>query len=630
MKINTIKLNNIGPYRDNNIFDLQATNTNLNITLIGGKNGTGKTTLLKSIKIGLFGCFSYGYKTANATYFKEIKNMLNNQSNKGSQFYIEIAFSYIENFKILKYTIHREWVTKNNELKEIVKVKLGDKELNDYESLELENKLKSLTSPALINSFIYDGEKISSIIEQGELEQYVREMFNSIFNIDLLEQLSQDLTAYMIRSYKSNNKTIEYDIANTLNSLNFVKSDIKTNETFLNNLAKDIDNLNIEISSKKKEFETLGGLTKEDIVKVSNLVNEIEKRKEENNGFLKFFSEEYLHLAMLLNELKEVSRKAKKELPLRYARQLEVIQEYLNENLSKYITKLKSKTKCEIFGLEKDEIDALDSVIKHIKDYKEHAIEILNDKSLSENLLDLRSQLDKNSSMNKLMSLSNDIETLQAKLNNKKEEYNAVSSKLKEKYQERDNLIKKYDAIAENVRKDKLTNSSYVQCTNSLRLCEAFKNKLIVEKLNKVADMACEIFNKTIRKSNYVKKMKFEKDFSFKLYSGNDIEMSPQVLSAGEMQILVSSIIWAMFKISKRKEMFVFDTPLARLDTENRIQFIKNIMSTISDQVIVLSTDSEFIGRNLKAIEKNLSRKYLLEYNDTTKTTSITNEYFGD
>lgn len=96
------------------------------------------------------------------------------------------------------------------------------------------------------------------------------------------------------------------------------------------------------------------------------------------------------------------------------------------------------------------------------------------------------------------------------------------------------------------------------------------------------------------------------------------------------MQILVSSIIWAMFKISKRKEMFVFDTPLARLDTENRIQFIKNVMSTISDQVIVLSTDSEFIGRNLKAIEKNLSRKYLLEYNDTTKTTSITNEYFGD
>ena len=93
----------------------------------------------------------------------------------------------------------------------------------------------------MINSVIYDGEKISSIIEQGELEQYVREMFNSIFNIDLLEQLSQDLTAYMIRSYKSNNKTIEYDIANTLNSLNFVKSDIKTSETFLNNLAKDID-----------------------------------------------------------------------------------------------------------------------------------------------------------------------------------------------------------------------------------------------------------------------------------------------------------------------------------------------------------------------------------------------------
>ena len=61
MKINTIKLNNIGPYKDSNIFELDSSNSNNNITLIGGKNGTGKTTLLKSIKIGLFGCFSYGY-----------------------------------------------------------------------------------------------------------------------------------------------------------------------------------------------------------------------------------------------------------------------------------------------------------------------------------------------------------------------------------------------------------------------------------------------------------------------------------------------------------------------------------------------------------------------------------------
>ena len=57
--------------------------------------------------------------------------------------------------------------------------------------------------------------------------------------------------------------------------------------------------------------------------------------------------------------------------------------------------------------------------------------------------------------------------------------------------------------------------------------------------------------------------------------------MKLKTLSAGEMQLLVSSIVWAMFKVSGRKETFVFDTPLARLDIDNRLSFINNIIKTI-------------------------------------------------
>ena len=265
--------------------------------------------------------------------------------------------------------------------------------------------------------------------------------------------------------------------------------------------------------------------------------------------------------------MKSISKKAKKELPLRYAKQLEVIQNYLNEDFSAYIDKLKSQTKIEIFNLEEKEIEELNVTIKNLEKVTNRAVEILNDKGLSDNLLEMRDKLDKNSSMTKLITLSNEIEELQTKLSSKKEELNNITHILKEKNQEKDNLIKRYDTIAENVRKDKLANSSYVQCTNSLRLCDIFKNKLIDNKLKLVAEQACEILNKTIRKNNYINSMKFEKDFSFRLYDGNNREMAPQLLSAGEMQILVSSLIWAMFKVSGRKEMFVFDTPLARLDT---------------------------------------------------------------
>ena len=60
MKINYLKINNIGPYVGEHLFNLK-TNSNKNIVLIGGKNGAGKTTFLKALKYGLFGSFSLGF-----------------------------------------------------------------------------------------------------------------------------------------------------------------------------------------------------------------------------------------------------------------------------------------------------------------------------------------------------------------------------------------------------------------------------------------------------------------------------------------------------------------------------------------------------------------------------------------
>ena len=75
--------------------------------------------------------------------------------------------------------------------------------------------------------------------------------------------------------------------------------------------------------------------------------------------------------------------------------------------------------------------------------------------------------------------------------------------------------------------------------------------------------------------------------------------------------------------------MFIFDTPLARLDTDNRLSFITKIVSTISSQVVILSTDSEFVGENLSAIEKNICKKLLLKYDEKLLKSEIVEGYFG-
>ena len=64
------------------------------------------------------------------------------------------------------------------------------------------------------------------------------------------------------------------------------------------------------------------------------------------------------------------------------------------------------------------------------------------------------------------------------------------------------------------------------------------------------------------------------------------------------------------------------------LPKTNRKNFINNIVLTISDQVIILSTDSEFVDDNYKLVENKANHVYLLEYDDLNAETKVSNNYF--
>ena len=107
MKIKELTLTNIGPFVGRHTIDF-TTGGGKNIVLIGGKNGAGKTTVLKSIKIGLYGCFAYGYKTENITYMKEIGSILSYFAESG-EYSIKLTVELAEKFSESEYVILRSW-----------------------------------------------------------------------------------------------------------------------------------------------------------------------------------------------------------------------------------------------------------------------------------------------------------------------------------------------------------------------------------------------------------------------------------------------------------------------------------------------------------------------------------------
>ena len=128
MKLNYLKLKNIGPFIGEHTIEL-TTNRTHNIILIGGKNGSGKTTLLKSVKYGLFGSYSFGYKNTNKSYFDEIGQFISiNRTDQDC--YVEICFSLVEQYKQSNVIIKRNWKIDGNSIEEKVLVILNKKELN--------------------------------------------------------------------------------------------------------------------------------------------------------------------------------------------------------------------------------------------------------------------------------------------------------------------------------------------------------------------------------------------------------------------------------------------------------------------------------------------------------------------
>lgn len=629
VKINYLKLTNIGPYVGTHIFNLD-TNSSQNVILIGGKNGAGKTTFLKSIKYGLFGSFALGLKTDTEKYFKEIKSLINNNAKNG--FSIEISFDYVEDFETRKYIITRKWKYSSQNIGETVIMKCNNTLLSDIETKEITDKLRAMTSPQLINSFIYDGEKISSIIEEGNISLYLEEMFNSIFSIDLINQTKKDLQNYLLKRAEENNAKDQIENINLISKINLLKNEIKLCENQLMSYNNSFNDFVTLKKSNEYNFYKLGGLTKSQQISLSKQIENFNIEKELMNHKIRKYLETDLPIYMNHDLLLNAFMQSKLERQAKYPIILKEIESFLGIDMSNIYEKLNDVVaKCNIIH----NLDELESEHIHnryeecllntasIKPYIENKVTKLDEYKIikkkliiNENTDIINKLIEENKNIdNNLINLKNEIATLEKKINNLQEELTVTYAF--------------YEKTSEEIKKSVLYDSSFILGNSVLKLCDAFIKKILKSKLAKISETALQIFNDTIRKTDFITYLNISDDFEMTIKNAHGTIINPKTLSAGEMQILISSLIWSMFRISGRREMFIFDTPLARLDSENRYNFIKKIISTISSQVVILSTDSEFVDSNLDAINNNVFKKYLLEYDVDCNATTVTEDYFG-
>ena len=90
------------------------------------------------------------------------------------------------------------------------------------------------------------------------------------------------------------------------------------------------------------------------------------------------------------------------------------------------------------------------------------------------------------------------------------------------------------------------------------------------------------------------------------------------------------SIVWALALTSGYKAPVIIDTPMARLDSAHRANFVSKYLPEASSQVLVLSTDEEIQGHYLDLIRDNVIESYTLLYREDEQCTSIVQGYFEE
>jgi DNA sulfur modification protein DndD len=156
-----------------------------------------------------------------------------------------------------------------------------------------------------------------------------------------------------------------------------------------------------------------------------------------------------------------------------------------------------------------------------------------------------------------------------------------------------------------------------------------FKVRVIRKHARKIEGLMLESFQALLRKTGLISGLSIDpRSFEVTLLDRSGKPLPFDRLSAGERQLLATSLLWGLARASGRPVPTIIDTPLGRLDSSHRRHLTERYFPMASHQVLLLSTDEEIVGDYLDALQPFISRTYHLAHDEALGSTTITPGYF--
>ena len=658
MTLDELVVENFGIYRERHVISLTPPSRKKPIVLFGGMNGAGKTTLLDALQLGLHGKRAKCSNRGSGSYDDFLRACVNRFADASTGASIEVCFHHVNDGREQSFRVRRSWHENGSGLKENVDVFVDgtrDAAVSDAWAEYAEEFIPARLS----HLFFFDGEKIEALADLDNASELLRSGIHSLLGLDIVDRLVTDLD--VVASRKNRLLKVESDAAVTIQQAqNEVGTLISHRDELVQNLGAVQSQLEQSVYLYQKVIGRLQSEGGDLFSQKSHL--ELNKTRLETeiqalDSVLREDATQTAPLLLMTDLLESVHRQSRQE---NVSASAHLLSDVLLERDTLVLDSLRGA------GANGPVIKAISGFLERDRKTRTAAARTPRYLSISEDsqsmLYELRSsglpalQARMRHQLARREELVEELVVIERKLSMVPEEdaiapleaerktleekralLSREQARLQEERRTLDNEISRKQSALNKLRelamRSELEQEDVARVRDhSSRAQDAlnlFRQKVIERHIAAIQNYVLESFRYLVRKKSLLSSIKIDcQTFAVELRAGDGNLMKPDRLSAGERQLLAVSLLWGLAKASKRPLPAIIDTPLGRLDSSHRRHLVERYFPHASHQVLLLSTDEEIRGEYLEAIRPSVGHSYLLEFNETERSSTVAPGYF--
>lgn len=656
MLLERLALENYGLYADRSEFVFSST-TQRPIVLVGGLNGAGKTTILESIMVTLYGKTYLGRRTTKKEYLEFIADKIHRHNGKrAASASVKVVFRFYHDGCEDEYAIRRSWTVEGASVSEMLSVQKNGTPMIDVDESQWQSFIEGLIPLGIAKLFFFDGEKIVRITKWKRRDNdEMRSAFDVLMGAELVNRLRSDLDLYMVRNSGRGSNT--HDTQKEYETLLEEKSQISLEIDALiaerDERSAAIEETRSQITQKESKIASVGGGYASIRDRLLAQKAALDKSIGYRGKLLQQQLSEDAPLYIASELLARIGKQVEKDIKIVRQTSSTLLARDKIQQLKKEMGSKKfwpdgmdgSRVSAKICKLLDDMFetphgDAFFDISPRNASWLSLKIEsiLYGPQALSESLREYgkeKSDLEGVESNLARIPKDDELGPRISEINNMHKELGILTHELthiEQQLASKQSYLKitqnRLRRLIDSIHSGKVTTAGMLLASKMHRALDTYLANL---KERKMRDLESNLLStaRLLLHKEFIRRIEIDREtFEIRVYDDGDDQIMGGLLSMGERQIVGTALLWAIAKTCGRPLPFVIDTPLGRLDGEHLSNLVERFYPFASHQIILLSTDREIGHKESMKLSEYISRSYRITCDKATSMTTITPGYF--